>query len=68
MNFYQKTLKKVPIKTTLNALFLSEWLIMNVPKDRPPTGGEMIKAMEWADELTAAVMNNFERWEESGKP
>jgi len=61
MNFYQKTLKKVPIKTTLNALFQHEWLIMNVPKDRPPTGGEMIKAMEWADELTETVIKYFNK-------
>ena len=60
-NFYKKALKKAPIKTTLNALFQHEWLIMNVPKDRPPTGEEMIKAMEWADELTETVIENFER-------
>ena len=67
-NFYQKTLKRTPIKTRLNALFQMEWLIMNTSEDEQPTAGQLSTAMDWAHELSEYVIKVFKRWEENGRP
>lgn len=67
-DFLDEIRKRTPIESRLRVLFEMEWLTMNIVPDRQATDDEIQKAIDWSKKMTNIVMEDFNEWEEDGRP